>query len=299
MGIFAEGTPRFWERAFRNAKGDLRSLLAWLKANWLPIASVVVIAIAARVWVASVQTQTATNFATYVTGVTSAIALIWLVAGFRLQAAELGLQRQELRLQRLAAEQQAQEMANSARLGSLSQIRSLLDDAEKAVRAAPLGLKSSMEIQPLYLSGMEYWSPVENDPSPNSVLAAYQEWLPIEGVARNYIRYIAAAMQLYIDHHHPDVNYDRKSDPELFVYTYQSWVYNAPFLSHHIGVAALLSHFMWLMKPGLDRMRLAWLVASAKTLGKGMLKKGALEEMRDKILERSDGLPAVCTPWPS
>jgi hypothetical protein len=297
-GEDSRGLTTFWSRIRQSASPMFYRLHSWFSRHWLALLTMVLLGGASILWSTSSATETATDFATYVAGVTSAIALIWLVAGFRLQAAELSLQRQELHLQRLAAEQQAKELSNSARLGSLSQIRSLLEDAEKAVRDAPLGLKSATEIQITYLNGMKYWTAVENDPNPQAVTESYQQWIPIEAVAKNYIRYIAAAMQLYIEHHYPNVNFDRKEDPELFVYKYQSWVYNAPFIAPHIGAAALLSQFIWMMQPGLERMRLAWLVASAKTLGKNMMKEGALEEMRDKILQRNDGLPAVCSPWP-
>jgi hypothetical protein len=106
-------------------------------------------------------------------------------------------------------------------------------------------------------------------------------------------------MRVYFEYHHPDVKVDPKDEPERFIYVYQSWVQNTPYLSHHIGVAAMLAQFLWMMKPGLDRYRLAWLVASAKQLGKNMMKEGALEELRDEVLKHGEDLPAVCKPWPS
>ncbi|MGH6780888.1 MAG: hypothetical protein ACREB5_02110 [Sphingomonadaceae bacterium] len=103
------------------------------------------------------------------------------------------------------------------------------------MRDAPLGLKSPTEIQATCLNGMQYWTAVENDPNPRAVTESYQQWIPIEAVAKNYIRYIAAAMQLYIEHHYPNVDFDRTEDPEFFVYKFQSRVYSAPFIAHHIG----------------------------------------------------------------
>jgi hypothetical protein len=40
------------------------------------------------------------------------------------------------------------------------------------------------------------------------------------------------------------------------------------------------------------------MVASAKSVGKDMFKEGSLEEMRDKVLEKTENLPKICTPWP-
>jgi hypothetical protein len=293
----SHGRVALLDRFRRNFSEDVSRTAKWLRRYWILIVSGAVLTCAVAVWLTRTPSDAA-QFATYISGFATAITLIWLVAGFRIQADELSLQREELRLQRLAAEQQARELTNSAKLSSLGQIRGLLEDAEAAVLASPLGLKNTTEIQGAYFNKMEHWTDVEHDRDPKAVVESYQKWLPAELVARNYIRYVAAAMRIYIEYHHPGVKLDPKEEPECFVYVYQSWVFNAPFLSHHIGVAAMLAQFLWLMKPGLDRMRLAWLVASAKSLGQNMLKDGALEELRDKVLEHSTELAAICTPWP-
>jgi hypothetical protein len=276
-------------------------LIGFAKAvlgQWLFVGTVLILIAAVLIWRSARSPTDATQLAEYVSGFASAITLVWLAAGLKIQAAELSLQRQELRLQRIASQQQAREIANSAKLSSLGQIRSLLDEAERVVRESPLGLSNITEIPSAFLQGMEHWSEVEKNPNPQAVIAAYQRWLPIESVARNYVRHIAAAMRLYIEYHHPDQNLPSDKEAEDFVYIYSSWVYQAPFLSHHIGPAALLAQEIFILKPGLDRMRLAWLVASAKSIGKNMMKEGSLEELRDNVLKRSETLPAVCTPWP-
>jgi hypothetical protein len=277
---------------------------SWAKAqsallgNWPIIFTVFVGLAAAFGWVRSDSASSASLLATYISGVTSAIAIVWLVAGLRIQAAELSLQRQELRLQRLAAQQQARELRSSAKLGSLSQIRSLLEEAEKSIRDSPLGITTPLEIQNVYFEKMSFWHDIENSSNFQVVIDSYNAWLPAEAVAKNYVRYIASALRIYIEHHYPDAQIDFNKEPEDFVYIYQSWGHKAPFISHHIGVSAMLAQFLWLMKPGLERMRLAWLVASAKSLGTSFLKEGSLEELRDNVLKRSETLPAICDPWP-
>lgn len=281
-----------WARTKANCRHDIK----WLRHQWLIAATVASILVAIFVWV-SLPSDEAEKFATYLSGFASALAFLWLAAGFRLQTEELSLQRQELQLQRIAAQQQAKELSNSAKLSSLSQIHTLLRDAESEVKDSPLGIKLT-ELPSVYMSGMEYWKPIEDSKNPQVVIDAYNQWLPREAVSRNYIRHIASAMKLYIEHHHPDHAIENSKSEEEFVFVYQSWVTKAPFLSHHIGVAAMLAQFMFMMKPGTDRILLAVTIAHAKLLGTEMFNADGLVEMRDKVLAKSKTLPAICTPWP-
>lgn len=148
------------------------------------------------------------------------------------------------------------------------------------------------------MGGMTHWKAVLDSTRPSEVMDEYQRWMPLEALARNYVRYISSALQIYLQFHFPKQPVDYSLDPENFVYIHQSWAYKAPFLSHHIGMAALLAQHLIMMKPGLDRLQLAMMVASAKSLGKSLFKDQALEELRDKVLQHSGSLPAICTPWP-
>lgn len=307
------GRRRRWRRSERRAviahldmklapfrqrvSANLAHDCGFVKKYWLALATATILAFASAVWIA-IDGRSASEFATYVAGFAGALAFLWLTAGYKLQANELALQRQELQLQRLATQQQAKELSNSARLASLSQIHNLVQEAEAEISKSELNLKMT-ELPTRYMSGIKYWKVLEESSRPHEVINAASDWLPIEGLARNYIRRIAAAMILYIEHHHPDHPIDRSKSEEEFVYLYNSWVTKAPYLSHHIGLAALLAQFMVMLKPGSDRALLAMTVAHAKSVGAEMFNSKELEEMRDKVLARSDTLPAICTPWPT
>lgn len=262
------------------------------------IVTFVIAGLGALAYFESSNSAEAANFGNFVAGIASALALIWLVAGYRLQFHELINQRRELELQRIALEQQAKELSNSAKLSSLGQIKSLLESAETAIVSSPLGVSGITQIYPKFMGGMEHWKVILESEDATEVMAAYRIWLPIEVLTRNYVRYVSSAMRLYLEFHFPDANVDYSLNPEDFTYINQSWVYNAPFLSHHIGPAGVLAQHLMMMKPGLERLQLAWLVASAKVLGKNFFKDEALEQLREKVLKHSGSLPAVCTPWP-
>jgi hypothetical protein len=292
------GDPRaLITKAKGNAVADANALRAFIGDQWLPLATLGLLAVGAFV-LQTIDASAAANVGTYISALTSAIALLWLVAGFRLQSEELRLQRSELKLQRLAAEQQAEELSNSAKLGSLAQIKSLLDDAERAIKGSPVGVADATQIYSAFMGGMTHWKPIFESKNPSAVMDEFQNWMPLEALARNYVRYVSSALQIYLKFHYPKQEIDYSLDAENFVYIHQSWAYNAPFLSHHIGPAALLAQHLIMMKPGLERVQLAWMVASAKSLGKNLFKDQVLEELRDKVLKHSGSLPAICTPWP-
>ena len=276
---------------------DFLSLSRW--PYLVPIiATICLIAIGYVGWEYSTSADEASQWATYVSTIVSAVALIWFVAGFRLQTTELLLQRQELELQRVAAQQQAVELNNAAKLGSLEQIRSLLEDAEKAIKDSAVGISSNTQIQQNLFKKMTLWKEIDESRVPERVSDLYSEWLPYEAAAKNYVRYVATALKIYITYHFPSEKIDPKIESEEFLVVYSPWGNNAPFLSHHIGVATILANLLWLMSPGLDRMRLAWMVASAKIFERSMFVEGALEELRDKVLKTNADLPKICDPWP-
>lgn len=208
------------------------------------------------------------------------------------------MQREELQLQRVAAQQQALELNNAAKLGSLEQIRALLEDAEKAVRDSKVGVSSNLEIQNVLLREIKIFNLIDSSTDPNRISELYTGWLPYEALAKNYLRYVSSALNIYIIYHLPDANVDSNAEPAEFIIANSSWGNNAPFLSHHIGVATALAHFLSMLGPAMERMRLAWMVAAVKSFDQDMFARGALDSLRDKVLQYSNDLPNICTPWP-
>lgn len=277
----------------------MTAFLTKRKNDVILVAITCVIALAATaIYFTAADNEASANLATYISGFVSVITLVWLVAAFRIQSVELSLQRNELALQRVAVEQQAQETANSAKLASLSSINEILKKAEQDIKDNDAGIGKVSEIVPALLQGMRLWEDVENSKDPLKVQKTYGEWLKIESVARLYLLRVASAMKLYFEFHRRDLSPDYTKPPEDFVYIYQTWINKAPFLSEHSGTAAFIGQHISIVMPGIERMLLAFMVAGAKLSNPEIFKDEALEEMRDKILERSSSLPAICDPWP-
>ncbi|MEQ7873854.1 hypothetical protein ABDK56_07590 [Sphingomonas sp. ASV193] len=286
-----------WADQHKKIYASIAKALSFIKKHWLVIGTTLVLFFASAIWYRNGENDAA-SIATFISGFATALAFLWLAAGFRLQTEELSLQRQELQLQRIAAQQQATELLNASKLSSLGQVHTLIRDAEEVVRMSPLDI-SVTDLPGIYMSAIEYWTATEKSKDPKTVINNYNEWLKREVVCKNYIKNIASAMKIYIEHHCRSLVIQEREKDEEFVYIHESWVRKAPYISQHIGVASLLGNFMFMLSPGVERALLAFSVANAKLIGMDMFKEGALESMRDKVLERSESLPAICDPWPN
>jgi hypothetical protein len=266
--------------------------------HWLGIATGMIAATAMLAFFLSSRTEDAVALSNYVAGAASVIALLWLVAGYRLQGAELALQREELKLQRIALEQQAQELSSAAKMSSLGQIQALLEKAEESVRANEFEISKPHELTTLWMGGMEHLKPLLESKDPQVVQSAFYDWTAIDVAVRLYLGYVVTAMKMYIQYNTTHI-VDETKDAEMFAYIYQSWVAKAPFLSNHAGVAATLGQMIFMLQPGAKAAYLAGMTASAMLLGKNLFREGALEEMRDELLASGRSLPAICEPWPT
>lgn len=276
---------------------DRRPIVRFLTGNWPSIATIITLAAAVTAWVALSSNSSLEAMGSYISGVVSAITLLWLAIGQKHQLTELALQRQELALQRAAAQQQALELHDAARIAAMTQIQSLVDDAVEIVRASGL-VDSETQLLQLYMSGIEYWKDIEESSNPTRVISASNEWIKREGICKRYLNSIAAAMKLHQEINNPEHKIPTDKESEEVVYVYQPWVKNAPFISDQIGVAAVLAQFVMMLKPGSKRAMLATMVAHAKSLKPGIFIEGKLNEMRDEELARAGNLPKICDPWP-
>lgn len=269
----------------------------WLAGHWLHLANVAVLGAAIAVLALSQDATGAAGWANFAAGFAGVLALLWLVAGYRLQSTELSLQREELKLQRVALEQQATELSNSAKMASLSQIQALLEKAEAVVQNSELGVGGPQELVSLWLRNLTYWRDISRSRDPHVVQNTYNEWIKTETIVRLYLSYVVAAMKMYIEYHSP-YSVDHEKETELFAYVYQSKVGKAPFLSNHAGIAGVLGQTVFAFGPGLKAAQLAGMTAAAILVGTKIFKDGALEEMRDSLLKDGRTLPAICDPWP-
>src|SRR5690606_19550315 len=123
-------------------------------------ATFIVAAVGLGLWMSSDDLERLSAMGGYVSGIVAAVTLFWLAVGQKNQLDELAMQREELSLQRLAAEQQARELHNAARIGIMTQVQALIDDAQDLVRESTLDVQAEAQLATLYMGGMIYWKDI-------------------------------------------------------------------------------------------------------------------------------------------
>lgn len=275
----------------------LKSVRVHLIRNWAGYTTIAVLVAAILAWLFYSEPNELEAVGGYISGIVAAVTLLWLAVGQKSQLVELSMQREELALQRIAAQQQARELHNSARIAIMTQVQSLVDDALNVVAESEV-VSSEAELTTIYMRGIEYFEPIEKSKDPERVITASTEWMKIESTCKRFLNCIATAMRLHQEFNHPSNPIPKGKEAHEVVYVYSPWFKDAPFISDHIGIASMLAQTVMLLEPGAKRVHFAAMVAHAKVIGPKFLKDGALEEMRAEILERTESLPAICDPWP-
>src|SRR5580658_5986610 len=99
----------------------MRRPFLFVRRYWFGFLTAIVLVSAATVLIFSSNLQQASNIGEFISGFASALAFLWLIASFQLQAGEIASQREELKLQRRALEGQAVELRNASKFSALSQ----------------------------------------------------------------------------------------------------------------------------------------------------------------------------------
>jgi hypothetical protein len=108
-----------------------------LSTQWPWLFTVLIILVAIVAFVVIPGTDTLSQVGDFVAGFAAALAFIWLIAAYRLQAQELSLQRNELTLQREAVQQHRDESRKMAKYAALEQASRILDQFEQSLRRNP------------------------------------------------------------------------------------------------------------------------------------------------------------------
>ncbi len=271
--------------------GTFVSLLS-RPVSWEWILTAVLIGLAAVTLLTIADLQRIAEIGEFISGFSAALAFLWLIVGLRSQAADLKLQRQELALQRAVLEKQAKELKNTSKFTSLAQIDAILMGALAKLKESPAGVKEPKDIASAWMAGMKSWKMMFESKDADLVTKSYQEWIMIEGAARSYLAHVALALKLYMEHH-LEVASDAKLPNDEFIYVYSSWGNNAPFLSEHVGSAYMIANLVFLYGPGLKALQTASMFAMKKMAGADIFKEGALEHMRQELIDKDITVPAI------
>jgi hypothetical protein len=275
-----------------NVSEAYSGLKATFLAQFLWLATIIIVVAAAIVYWLSPTAEVAGQSGDFVAGFSAALAFLWLIAGFRLQSKEIKLQRKELRLQRKALQNQAKELKNAAKFASLNQIASLLAKFDERISSSGVEISHASGLINAWTTGMSHWKQMFESHDIELVHRRYLDWMKIEGVTRSYLSTIATAMKLYIEHH-STMQFDPNKPDEEFILIYQPLVSKAPYLSEHFGTAYMMANFVFMYAPGLKVIQLAGLTASSKLLGASIFKQDALKKIKEEVLASNCTLPAV------
>ena len=256
-----------------------------IRSTWHWFLTSLIVVIAVIVFLKSPDLHHAAEFGEFLAGFSSALAFLWLIIGLRFQAADLALQRQAL-------EKQAKELKNSAKFASLAQIEAIVDRTQMRIRENELGIKDASEITNLWLASMQHWKEMLESKDADAVQTRYVNWLKVEGLARGYLSGIATALKLYMEHY-IEMPFDQKLSDEDFVFIYSAWMNRAPFLAEHAGIALMVADFVMKFVPGLEAIKVAGLFSMAKLFGKDMFKEGALDQLRNELIQKNIAVPAI------
>lgn len=227
----------------------------------------------------------ASDLGSFLSGVSSSLAFIWLINGMRIQS-------ENLRLQRIALETQARELFNNAKFSSFSQIENLITRANQVIVESELKISKPNEIGVILMRGMVGWKNILESSSPDVVKREYEEWIKIEGIARQYLAYVCQALKIYLDYN-TGVKYDPTAKDEDFFCVYSSWGNKVPFLTEHIGSAHYIAQHLSIVSPGLESMKVAGFYALGYSAGFECFKEGVLEEMKSELISKGYCIPAI------
>lgn len=269
----------------------IRGVISLIRKYWFGLVTAFTLVVASCVLVFSNNLERASQIGEFISGFAAALAFLWLIASFQLQAREIASQREELKLQRTALEGQATELKNASKLSALSQIADIMDRAKEKIARSQL-VSSESDLVGAFTRGLTNWKPILESKNPQLVQDHYQEWLKTEGSVRSYIASIATSLKIYLEYFARQ-EFDRSQPDEDFVYVYQTWMNQVPYLAEHGANAFMLANFLVMYQPGLKAMQLAGLVASMQLLGKNLFKEGALEKMKKDLEDKGVTIPVI------
>ena len=115
------------------ATKSLQCVISFVWKHWFGTVTATVLVLAGTVLICSKSLEQASQIGEFISGFAAALAFLWLIASFQLQAREIASQREELKLQRTALEGQAVELRNASKFSALAQISDIMERAKEKV----------------------------------------------------------------------------------------------------------------------------------------------------------------------
>ncbi|UMA65399.1 hypothetical protein LVO79_02740 [Roseivivax marinus] len=227
----------------------------------------------------------------FVAGFASALAFIWLIASFNQQKAELGLQRNELAMQRAAIEEQSKAMAVSAEYDLLSGCMLEIDNFQRELEKTPNTVNSINEISIALTDGVKYWKTILESTDPEVISEAYMKWTPIEISAHSFTKAYVSACNRYFDFKQLDVT--ASDDPIAYVIQNESSIRKIPQIGNYAGMAYVIANFLSTTEPGLKKISLAGSCALSLSSNNAMFETEYINGLIKYIKDRDGDFPKI------
>jgi hypothetical protein len=233
--------------------------------------------------IAARQTQTLSHLGDFLSGFAAALAFIWLIAAYRLQAQELRLQRSELALQREAIQQQREELRKMGKYAALEQASRILRQFDELLANNPEDRPRSVsDLSLAYMNGMTTQSTtILESPHTREVITAYTGWAYVDNACEEFLNRVVSAVELYEEATGSKILPDGDSSVER-IYLSTDTILHIPFIRQYIGVAKSIATQLFITQPGRDRLQLRGLEV-LNSASPGAVKEAALATLRARV----------------
>jgi hypothetical protein len=217
------------------------------------------------------------------------LAVIWFSASLHYQSQQLKEQRQQF-------VENFKQLREDNRRSSLVLVRDILSRAEERALKSNPDLKSINDLMTHYMNILE-WGDILKSKDPDTVLEAGKKWLTTkEGPALFLMRGIKSAAETYFRAIGMN-GIDYTIEPELFVAVHGPTLWKVPYFDEYQAVGAFLSETMPRLKPGRERIQLAyWVAALKKSVDEdlhGVIKEEKIMEDIKQYVKAGRTLPAI------
>lgn len=221
----------------------------------------------------------------FLSGFASIIAFIWLIAAYLQQGKELTMQREELALQRNTLNLQREELKKMGKYAALQQVSHIFEKHEQQLQQ--LSIKNNDfpcvigDLPVAFMKGMGLWKTILESNNYQEIFDTYVKWAAIESSCIGFLDQMVTAIELY-EEAVDTIIIPKQGNSAARLYSSPVLLRNIPFIRNYIGISEMLSTQMFLMEPGLDKIKLKSLSAMNK-LNPGVIKEEALLELQAKV----------------
>ncbi len=200
----------------------------------------------------------------FVAGFASALAFIWLIAGYHQQGDELALQREELRATRESLDLQKQELHRMTSHASLGQINAMLLDFGGRLTAQGIpGLNTYEDIVHKLMDRFDNLGRASRAHDMETSINEYTSWRHVEGIARRFLMTIKMGAEMYA-RDVEGVAMVAEPEPEKFVLANDSVLRAMPHISECMHAGHVLAYVLDQIAPWRKRAYERYIGAVAK-----------------------------------